>query len=111
MPASAIHYNNGMTPRLCRFAYQFQMLLHHLFIHKRADKRLSITIARTHRPKDIAIIELLLLYYSWPAALGCPYSGRLILLTESCFVLKPDVNAIQRKMTGSVKDRFQQEIF
>ena len=25
-------HNNGMTPRLCRFAYQFQMLLHHLFI-------------------------------------------------------------------------------
>ena len=87
------------------------MLLHHLFIHKRADKRLGIAIARTHRTKDIAIIELLLLYHSWSAALRSPYSGRLILLTESCFVLEPDVNAIQREMTWSVKDRFQLEVF
>ena len=111
MPASAIHHNNGMTTRLCRFADQFQMLLHHLFIDKRADKRLGIAIARTHRTKDIAIIELLLLYHSWSAALRSPYSGRLILLTESCFVLEPDVNAIQREMTWSVKDRFQLEVF
>ena len=87
------------------------MLLHHLFIDKRADKRLRVAIARTHCAKQIAIIKLLLLYHSWSTALRSPYSGRLILLTESCFVLEPDVNAIQRKMTGSVKDRFQQEIF
>ena len=87
------------------------MLLHHLFIDKRADKRLCVVIARTHCAKQIAIIKLLLLYHSWSAALGCPYSCRLILLTESCFVLEPDINAIQREMTGSVKDRFQLEVF
>ena len=87
------------------------MLLHHLFIDKRADKRLRVAIARTHCAKQIAIIKLLLLYHSWSAALRSPYSGRLILLTESCFVLEPDVNAIQREMTRSVKDRFQLEVF
>ena len=87
------------------------MLLHHLFIDKRADKRLRVAIARTHCAKQIAIIKLLLLYHSWSAALRSPYSGGLILLTESCFVLEPDVNAIQREMTWSVKDRFQLEVF
>ena len=80
-------------------------------IARHVARRLRVAIARTHCAKQIAIIKLLLLYHSWSAALRSPYSGRLILLTESCFVLEPDVNAIQREMTWSVKDRFQLEVF
>ena len=95
MPSRLIQYYQGMPPRWNCLADFLQVKRHGLRISKwqhQADSRIAL---RTHGTKDVGRFGLLLPHDSWSGPPTCPDPGLSAALTDTHFVLKPDIDLLE----------------
>jgi len=90
---------------------QFQVLAHDVLINKRRDDGFSFSCCGTDCAEEMRVFKLLQFDGTGTATPFCPKSCRLVLLTKSGFVLKPNINLVWSYMDRCVKDRFQSKLF
>ena len=94
MPPGLVKYSQSMPAWRHSQTDWFQIKRRGLGICKRQHETDCRIALRTHGPKDISRLRLLLPHDAGPCSLACPKTGLGATLADAHFVLKPDIDLL-----------------
>lgn len=100
MPSGLIEDENGVRARRDSCGDFFKMQGHRLGVARRQDEGCALAVLRTDRAENIRRSGSLIARRRGPRAAFRLTPGDLVLLADPCFVSKPDLYALARRLAG-----------
>lgn len=111
MPSSLVHYQQGMATCRNGLTDFLQMQGHHVGIGMRQYQPHRSIACWAHRPEDIVRLRLLLAHDTRATALVRSNPGLGAALANAHFILKPDLDLIERHVRRQDRLNFLGKIF